>query len=49
MPPLREVGSKRAHAALAQSEVVVIEGGPHGLNVTHADQFNHALLEFLGR
>jgi len=26
----------------------VIEGGPHGLNATHPEQFNRALLDFLG-
>jgi pimeloyl-ACP methyl ester carboxylesterase len=27
--------------------LVLIEGGPHGLNVTHADRFNRELLDFL--
>ena len=31
------------------AELRVIEGGPHGLNATHADEFNAALLEFLAR
>jgi pimeloyl-ACP methyl ester carboxylesterase len=26
---------------------VVLEGAPHGLNWTHADQLNRALLDFL--
>ena len=26
----------------------LIEGGPHGINATHAEQFNRALLDFLG-
>ncbi|MHA6797164.1 alpha/beta fold hydrolase [Pseudonocardia bannensis] len=42
-----EVSGKRAHEAIDGSSVVVVEGGPHGLNVTHADRFNAALLEFL--
>jgi len=25
----------------------VIQGGPHGINVTHADEFNTALIDFL--
>jgi non-heme chloroperoxidase len=29
------------------SELVLIEGGPHGLNATHPSQFNAALLGFL--
>jgi len=28
---------------------VLIEGGPHGLNATHAEEFNAALLDFLAR
>jgi non-heme chloroperoxidase len=28
---------------------VVIEGGPHGINASHPEQFNAALLEFLAR
>ena len=37
----------RTHAAIAQSELVVIKGAPHGLNVSHAKEFNAALLAFL--
>jgi pimeloyl-ACP methyl ester carboxylesterase len=29
------------------SSHVVVEGGPHGANATHAQQFNEALLGFL--
>jgi pimeloyl-ACP methyl ester carboxylesterase len=43
-----EVTAKRSHAAIAGSELVVIEGGAHGLVVTHAEEVNRALLEFLG-
>ena len=42
-----EVSGKRSHAALTDSTLVVIEGGPHGINATHADEFNAALLQFL--
>ncbi len=42
-----EVSGKRTHAAIAGSNLVVIEGGPHGLNVTHPQEFNDALLTFL--
>jgi non-heme chloroperoxidase len=42
-----EVSGKRSHAAIPNSGLVVIEGGPHGLNATHADEFNRALLDFL--
>jgi non-heme chloroperoxidase len=42
-----EGSGKRTHEAVDGSEVVVIEGGPHGFNVSHADEFNRALLAFL--
>lgn len=44
-----EVSGRRTHESVAGSELVVVEGGPHGLNLTHADEFNLALLGFLGR
>lgn len=44
-----EVSSRRAHTAVAGSELVVIEGAPHALTLTHAEQFNRALLEFVKR
>jgi len=43
-----EVSGKRSHEAIDGSELVLVEGGPHGLNVTHAEQFNRALLDFVG-
>jgi non-heme chloroperoxidase len=42
-----EGSGQRTHAAIEGSELVVLEGAPHGCNVSHADQFNAALLEFL--
>lgn len=42
-----EASGKRAHEMIAGSRLALIEGAPHGCNVTHADQFNAALLEFL--
>jgi non-heme chloroperoxidase len=44
-----EVSGRRAHEAIAGSELVVIEGGPHGVNASHPEQFNRALLDFLAR
>lgn len=44
-----EVSGKRSHEAIADSELVLIEGGPHGLNATHAEEFNAALLAFLAK
>ncbi len=40
---------KRSHDAIAGSELVVIKGGPHGINASHPQQFNDALLTFLAR
>jgi pimeloyl-ACP methyl ester carboxylesterase len=44
-----EVSGKRTQAAIKGSQLVVIKGGPHGINATHPEQFNKALIEFLGR
>lgn len=44
-----EASGKRTAESIENSELVVIEGGPHGVNASHADQFNQALLEFLAR
>ncbi len=43
-----EGSGKRTHDAIEGSELVVLEGAPHGCNVSHADKFNDALLDFLG-
>jgi len=37
------------HAALANSELHVVSGGPHGINASHVEEFNRVLLEFLER
>ncbi|GJM79600.1 hypothetical protein HMSSN139_20960 [Paenibacillus sp. HMSSN-139] len=42
-----EISGQRAHEQIAGSQLVVIKGGPHGFNVTHADEFNTALVKFL--
>ncbi len=44
-----EASGKRSAEAIANSELVVIEGGPHGINASHAQEFNEALLSFLAR
>lgn len=44
-----EVSGQRAADQVAGSELVVIADGPHGLNVSHPDEFNEALLAFLAR
>jgi len=42
-----EGSGARTHAAIPQSELVVLAGAPHGCNVSHAAQFNEALVSFL--
>lgn len=42
-----EVSGRRTAEALSDATTVVVEQGPHGLNVSHIDEFNRALLEFL--
>jgi pimeloyl-ACP methyl ester carboxylesterase len=42
-----EVSGKRTHESISGSTLALIEGGPHGLNATHPEQFNSALLDFL--
>ncbi|WP_432575211.1 alpha/beta fold hydrolase, partial [Kineococcus sp. SYSU DK005] len=42
-----EGSGARTHAAVAGSRLHVIAGGPHGCNVSHADEFNRVLLDFL--
>jgi pimeloyl-ACP methyl ester carboxylesterase len=37
----------RTHRAVAHSKLVRVNGAPHGLNVSHAQAFNDALLSFL--
>lgn len=44
-----EGSGARTHAAVPGSELHVIEGGPHGCNVSHAEEFNAALLSFVAR
>jgi pimeloyl-ACP methyl ester carboxylesterase len=44
-----EVSGQRTADALSDSRVVVVEKGPHGFNVSHAEEFNRALLAFLQR
>ena len=44
-----EASGKRTAATIESSEVVVIKDGPHGINASHAEEFNQALLDFLAR
>lgn len=42
-----EVSGARTHKAIAGSVLTVIKGAPHGFNLSHAAEFNKALLAFL--
>jgi pimeloyl-ACP methyl ester carboxylesterase len=42
-----EGSGQRTHDAIKGSNLVVLEDAPHGCNVSHREQFNAALLEFL--
>jgi non-heme chloroperoxidase len=44
-----EVSGQRTHEQVAGSELVVIKDGPHGINISHAEEFNAALVAFLAR
>lgn len=44
--PLEGSGA-RTHEAIRASHLHVIHGGPHGVNVSHAEEFNQALISFL--
>ena len=44
-----EGSGARTHAAIAHSQLVVLAGAPHGCNVSHADEFNAALITFLAQ
>ncbi|GAC1414310.1 MAG: alpha/beta hydrolase [Candidatus Doudnabacteria bacterium] len=44
------VGSAdRTHQAIAHSEMHAVKGGPHGINVSHTEEFNKALIDFLDK
>ncbi len=46
--PLAASGQRTAEM-IHGSKLVVVQGGPHGLSWTHADQVNRELLDFLGQ
>jgi pimeloyl-ACP methyl ester carboxylesterase len=46
--PLAATG-KPTQEAIRGSRLVVVKGGPHGLNWTHAEEVNRELLDFLGQ
>ncbi|KNC19530.1 bromoperoxidase [Arthrobacter sp. RIT-PI-e] len=44
-----EVSGKRTGEVIPTSETVVIEGAPHGVTVSHREEWNRHVLEFLAR
>jgi non-heme chloroperoxidase len=44
-----EVSGQRTAKLIKGARLVVIEGGPHCITWTHADEVNDALMSFLGR
>lgn len=42
-----EGSGQRTHRAVPHSQLIRVSGAPHGLNVSHAQAFNDALLTFL--
>jgi non-heme chloroperoxidase len=44
-----DASGRRFHAAVPDAEYVEVEGAPHGLLWTHADEVNATLLAFVGR
>jgi non-heme chloroperoxidase len=46
--PIAATG-RRTRELVKGSRLVVIEGGPHGLNWTHAEQVNRDLIGFIGQ
>lgn len=44
-----EGSGRRTHDLVRHSRLAVIEGAPHGLNVSHRAEFDAALLDFLAR
>ena len=46
VPPLDKTG-KRLPGLIKDVQLAVVEGGPHAIPWTHADQINTALLDFI--
>ena len=42
-----DTAGRQAAEGISNNEFIIIEGAPHGLNVTHADQLNSILANFL--
>jgi pimeloyl-ACP methyl ester carboxylesterase len=44
-----EVSGQRTHDAIPGSELRVLAAGPHGINTSHTEEFNEAVIDFLQR
>lgn len=42
-----EVSGKRSAESIAGASLHVVEGGPHGVNASHAEEWNRVVLDFL--
>lgn len=42
-----EGSGKLTHSSIGHSELELIAGGPHGINVSHVDQFNQRVISFV--
>ncbi len=42
-----EASGQRVHETVPDAQLVLIEGGPHGVNATHSEAFNQGLIDFL--
>ena len=42
-----EISGKRVHEMITGSNLIVLEGAPHGITVCHPNEVNNALLQFL--
>ena len=44
-----EVSGRRSAELIANAQLHVVEGGPHAINASHAEEFNRVLLAFLAK
>ncbi len=42
-----DVSGKKTHKMITNAELSLIENGPHGLSITHPNELNKAIIEFL--
>ena len=42
-----EISGKRAAELIPGAQLHVVEGGPHGINASHVEEFNSTLIAFL--